>query len=202
MGVWPRLVTEETFTETCRTRPTPGDLHLSPSPSGIRHLCDGHPGRPRANVEDENVRVLVVGFAACATLTFLFLSTAPAPAESSTASSPAPNADDAAGSSSSELEEYSDPDSDEESEEEEEEVVEEEEPQEDPLVAAERSKEEGNAHFKAARYGTAIDCYTKANGAPHPFVAVVYVRLTKCSVCATRVRSRPSCYFLSVLLQR
>lgn len=51
--------------------------------------------------------------------------------------------------------EYSEVESDEE-------VVE--EVQEDPLVAAERAKEEGNVQFKQGRYGNAIDLYTKAHG--------------------------------------
>lgn len=39
------------------------------------------------------------------------------------------------------------------------------EEQEDPLIAAERAKEEGNTQFKQQRYGMAIDLYTRAHGA-------------------------------------
>lgn len=71
------------------------------------------------------------------------------------------NGEQDAESSGSVDEDFSDAESVEEEEEEEEEA----EPQEDPLVAAERAKEEGNVQFKQQRYGMAIDLYTRAHGA-------------------------------------
>ncbi|KAF8316628.1 TPR-like protein [Clavulina sp. PMI_390] len=96
----------------------------------------------------------------------------PAASSSATTSEATLSADDTngkngAGSSGSSEEELSDAESGEEEDDDEEEEEEEEEaepePEEDPVVVAERYKEEGNVQFKQQRYGNAIDLYTKAH---------------------------------------